>query len=68
MTNTAPLSNTNTTTNPLANVAWDDVLETLEAQRCELFLGSGVYEAPGGGDMEKALCDWLDVDNLNIIN
>jgi Effector-associated domain 11/SIR2-like domain len=57
------MSNTNTVTDPLANVAWDDLLETLEEQRCVLFLGSSVYEAPGGGHIETAICDWLDADN-----
>lgn len=52
-----------TTTNPLANVDWDDVLETLEQQKCVLFLGSSAFEAPGGGGMEDALCEWLGTGN-----
>jgi|GEM_PF-6503253 len=47
MINTGPFSDTNTATDPLANVAWEDFLETLEEQRCVLFLGSRVYEALG---------------------
>lgn len=47
----------------LDKVDWDDVLETLEAQRCALFLGQGAYTAPGGGCIEPALCRWLDADN-----
>jgi len=51
--------------NPLTNVNWDDLLETLEAEKCVLFLGSGAFEAPGGGSIEGALRDWLDADNPN---
>ena len=58
------MSNASTTIpNPLANVNWDDILETLEEQKCVLFLGSGVFEAPGGGNLEAALSQWLDADN-----
>ena len=51
------------TTSPLNRVDWDDVLETLEEQRCVLFLGNGAFTAPGGGTIESALADWLDVGN-----
>lgn len=54
---------TTSTHNPLAHLDWDDILETLEDEKCVLFLGSGAYEAPGGGDFEQALCDWLDSAN-----
>ena len=47
------------TTNPLAQLDWDDVLDTLDNQKCVLFLGAGAYAAPGGGSIENALCQWL---------
>lgn len=52
-----------TTTAPLTQVKWDDVLDTLDAQRCVLFLGSGALPAPGGGDIDTALSQWLDAGN-----
>ncbi|GJM32706.1 MAG: hypothetical protein DHS20C18_17070 [Saprospiraceae bacterium] len=58
------MSETNTKlTNPLDKVDWDDVLDTLEQQKCVLFLGSSVFSAPGGGGIETALRQWLDTDN-----
>ncbi|MEO1262868.1 MAG: SIR2 family protein [Bacteroidota bacterium] len=47
----------------LETVDWEDVLETLDDQKCILFIGTGAYEAPGGGNMENALTDWLDASN-----
>jgi len=47
----------------LTTINWDDVLDTLEAQKCILFLGQGAYRAPGGGDLEQALMEWIDVHN-----
>lgn len=47
----------------LTQVDWEGILETLEEQRCVLFLGSGVLAAPGGGDIEIAMNQWLDADN-----
>ncbi len=57
------MSATNTETNPLENVDWEDVLDTLEEQKCVLFLGSGAFSAPGGGDINTALHHYLDADN-----
>lgn len=45
------------------NIDWEDVLDTLEEQKCILFLGSGAYQAPKGGPIETALIDWLDAQN-----
>lgn len=45
------------------NVDWEDVLDTLEEQKCVLFLGNGAYQAPGGGQIETALTNWLDARN-----
>ncbi|MBX2926625.1 MAG: SIR2 family protein [Saprospiraceae bacterium] len=55
--------NKTSATTPLENVDWDDILETLQEQRCVLFLGQGACEAPGGGDIQSALSQWLDSDN-----
>ena len=58
------MSDTNTKIeNPLSKVDWDDFLETLQEQKCVLFLGQGAFAAPGGDDMEIALRQWLDVEN-----
>ncbi len=51
--------------NALSSVDWDDVLDTLAAKKCVLFLGSGILEAPGGENFENALEDWLDASNPN---
>lgn len=56
---------TTTDTNPLDQVKWDDVLDTLDAQRCVLFLGNGALPAPGGEAVETALCEWLDTGNAD---
>ncbi len=48
--------------NPIFNVDWEDLLDTLEAEKCVLFLGSVAFEAPGGGSIETALRDWLEAD------
>lgn len=53
----------------LAGIDWEDLLDTLEAEKCVLFLGSGAYAAPGGGPIEAALRQHLgadDPDNPNI--
>ncbi len=49
--------------NEFSNIDWEDVLDTLKEQKCVLFLGSGAYQAPGGGNLEQALVDWLDAKN-----
>ncbi len=51
--------------NEFSNIDWEDVLDTLKAQKCILFLGSGAYQAPGGGNIEQALINWLDANNPN---
>lgn len=48
-----------------SNINWEDVLDTLEEQKCVLFLGTGAYKAPKGGPIESALIDWLDATNPN---
>ncbi len=48
----------------LIHVDWEDILETLKAQKCVLFIGSGAYKAPDGGDIDTALTAWLDKINL----
>lgn len=51
------------TEHPLAGINWDDLLETLQDEKCVLFLGSGAYEAPGKGNIEDTLSAWLDAEN-----
>jgi hypothetical protein len=55
--------NTTSTTDRLAHVNWEEILDTLNEQRCVLFLGEGALEAPGGGGTDAALRQWLDTDN-----
>ncbi|MBV6441055.1 MAG: hypothetical protein DYG98_25970 [Haliscomenobacteraceae bacterium CHB4] len=57
------MSDTFLAQDPLSGVDWNDLTETLEAQKCVLFLGSGAYEAPKGEKIEDALSDWLDASN-----
>jgi hypothetical protein len=55
--------NTPTQPNALDTVNWDDLLDTLDAEKCVLFLGEGAYEAPGGGSIDKARRRWLNADD-----
>jgi hypothetical protein len=48
---------------PFANVDWEDILESLENQKCILFIGSGAFNAPEGGKIEPGLSDWLGSKN-----
>ena len=41
---------------------WDEIIDSLEAEKCVLFLGSGVYQAPGGDSLETALAKWLETE------
>ncbi|MBK8567717.1 MAG: hypothetical protein IPN76_31455 [Saprospiraceae bacterium] len=59
------MSNTNTATDLLANVAWDDNLETLEEQRCVLFLGGNVYEALGFYYHNRIICSVIKTNSPN---
>lgn len=47
----------------LKGVNWEDLLDTLKAEKCVLFLGEGAYQAPGGGSLDAALRQWLDATN-----
>lgn len=47
----------------LSGIDWDDLLDTIKEQKCVLFLGSGVYQMPGGESIETALNTWLDASN-----
>ncbi len=60
-----PDTTQNNIANLLANVDWEDLLDTLEAEKCVLFLGSGAFEAPGGSSIETALRDWLEADEAD---
>lgn len=60
-----PATLTQNDKNRLENVDWEDILDTLAAQKCVLFLGSGAYQSPDENDIEEALCKWLDSSNPN---
>ena len=47
----------------LSKIDWKDLLDSLEDQKCVLFIGNGVYQDPSGNDIESALCNWLDATN-----
>ncbi|MEM9919037.1 MAG: SIR2 family protein [Bacteroidota bacterium] len=42
---------------------WADIIDTLEQQKCLLFLGSGAFKVNGFDNMELALSDHLDATN-----
>ncbi|MCB0707318.1 MAG: SIR2 family protein [Saprospiraceae bacterium] len=46
-----------------SEIDWDDIIDTMEVGKCILFLGQEAYLAPGGGNMEEGLIDWLDARN-----
>lgn len=46
-----------------STVNWEDIIDTLDEEKCILFLGSGAYRTPGGADIEEAKMDWLDARN-----
>ncbi|AEE52175.1 SIR2 family protein [Haliscomenobacter hydrossis] len=48
--------------NPLVDTDWVDIIDSLEAEKCVIFLGSGVYHSPGGQNLETELGQWLDVE------
>ncbi len=51
--------------NGFSDVDWEDVLYTLEEQKCILFLGSSAIPPPGGGSLDEALVNWLDARDPN---
>lgn len=53
----------NVMTEELSSLDWEDILDTLQQQKCILFLGSGAYKSPGTPNIEAALSDWLDAKN-----
>ena len=43
----------------LDQIDWGDIIDTLEAQKCILFMGGGAFQAPGGRNLEEAKSEWL---------
>ncbi len=48
----------------MSNLDWNDILDTLEEQKCVLFLGRGAYLADGGNSLSRALQQYLNVENV----
>ena len=46
-----------------STINWEDILDTLDEEKCILFLGSGAYCAPDGTNLEEAKIKWLDAKN-----
>ncbi|MEL7423196.1 MAG: SIR2 family protein [Bacteroidota bacterium] len=45
-------------TEQLNKMDWEDILDTLEAQKCILFLGSGAFQV-GENNLDQAIQQWL---------
>jgi len=58
-----PATLINNDTNSIANVDWEDILDTLADQKCMLFLGCGAYLSLDGINIETTLSNWLDASN-----
>jgi hypothetical protein len=43
----------------LDQIDWGDIIDTLQAQKCILFMGSGAFQAPGQRNLEEAKSEWL---------
>jgi len=54
---TASTENTSRT-----EVDWEDLLDTLRAGKCLLFLGQGAFQLEGGHPLERAIADYLEAD------
>lgn len=48
----------------LSTIDWEDVIDTLEAQKCVLFIGGGLFTA-NGNTMSSALEEYLEVNKEN---
>ncbi len=44
---------------------WNELIESLEAEKCVVFLGSGMYQASDGQSIEDLLGQWLEIDQPN---
>lgn len=47
----------------LDQIDWGDIIDTLEAQKCVLFMGSGAFQAAGQLTLEEAQRKWLGLPN-----
>ena len=43
----------------VSNIDWTDILETLQDEKCALFIGSSAYQFAGDFSMDFALIKWL---------
>ena len=44
---------------PFSDIDWDDIIDTLGAEKCVLFLGSSAYSAPEEGAFDEALRNFI---------
>lgn len=42
---------------------WEEILDSLDAEKCVIFLGSGLYQGPDGMNLDQAMGQWLELDN-----
>lgn len=51
---------------PVSNdLDWEEIIDSIEAEKCVLFLGSGMYQAASCTSFENALGQWLGVEQAN---
>lgn len=51
-----------TISTPRVDQDWEEIIDSLEAEKCVIFLGSGIYQAPEGERIERALEQSLEVN------
>jgi len=44
---------------------WEEIIDSLDAEKCVIFLGSSLYQGPEGMNVDQALGRWLELDNPN---
>lgn len=54
------------TLNPVSkDLDWENIIDSIEAEKCVLFLGSGFYQTSLEISFESALGEWLGVEQVN---
>ncbi len=47
----------------IKNIFWEDILDTLQEEKCVLFLGQSAYKGINNNSFQKSLMEWLDIGN-----
>jgi hypothetical protein len=45
------------------DIDWQEIMDSLEAQKCVLFLGNSAFKDPDGSDMDALLSRWLELND-----